>query len=309
MTARLPSGRPGGVVFLGTPEAAVPSLLAVHGAGLPVRLVVTRGDARRGRREEPSPSPVKRAANALGIPVSHDVGDVVAAVAGVHDPLGVVVAYGRIVPSAVLDLVPMVNLHFSLLPRWRGAAPVERAILAGDLETGACVMELVAELDAGPVHSCIRTVVGDDESAAELRARLAGSGAVELARCCATGFGAGRPQDGEPTYAAKILPSDLAIDWTGSATMVVRQVRVGGAHTTLRGVRTRILRARSIPAPEGVAGVAGSVMRTPDGTVVVACGEGAVALQQVQQEGRRAVDAGAWWNGAAASHAGPVRFG
>lgn len=309
MTARLPSGRPGGVVFLGTPEAAVPSLLMVHGAGLPVRLVVTRGDARRGRREEPSPSPVKRAAMELGIPVSHDVADVVAATAGVRDPLGVVVAFGRIVPSAVLDLVPMVNLHFSLLPRWRGAAPVERAILAGDRESGACVMELVAELDAGPVHSCIRTAIGEDESAADLRARLAESGATELARCCATGFGEGRPQDGEPTYAAKIGPLDVAIDWSGSATTVLRQVRVGGAHTSLRGIRTRILRAHLVHAPGGLVGEAGTVTRAHDGSVVVACGDGTVALMEVQQEGRRVVDAGAWWNGASSSHPGPVRFG
>lgn len=309
MTARLPSGRPGGVVFLGTPEAAVPSLLAVHGAGLPVRLVVTRADARRGRREEPSPSPVKRVATALGIPVSHDVGDVVAAVDGVHDPLGVVVAYGRIVPSAVLDLVPMVNLHFSLLPRWRGAAPVERAILAGDRETGACVMELVTELDAGPVHSCIRTPIGEDESAAELRTRLAESGAAELARCCTAGFGEGRPQDGEPTYAAKISPSDVAIDWSGAASAVLRQVRVGGAHTSLRGVRTRILRARAVQSSGVGAGEAGTVVRAPDGAVVVACGAGSVALVEVQPEGRRVVDAGAWWNGASSSHPGTVRFG
>lgn len=309
MTARLPSGRPGGVVFLGTPEAAVPSLLALHDAGLSVRLVVTRSDARRGRREEPSPSPVKRAAVALGIPVSHDVGDAAAAIAGVHDPLGVVVAYGRIVPSEVLDIVPMVNLHFSLLPRWRGAAPVERAILAGDRETGACVMELVAELDAGPVHSCIRTSIGEEESAADLRARLAGSGATELARCCASGFGEGRPQDGTPTYAAKIDPSDVAIDWSGAASTVLRQVRVGGAHTSLRGVRTRIVRARPVQASGGRAGEAGAVTRAVDGTVVVACGAGSVALVEIQSEGRRVVDAGAWWNGASSSHPGPVRFG
>ena len=308
MTARLPTGRPGTVVFLGTPDAAVPSLAALHGAGLPVALVVTRPDARRGRREEPTPSPVKRAALALGIPVTHDLADVAAVTSGVPDPLGVVVAYGRIVPSSLLDVVPMVNLHFSLLPRWRGAAPVERAILAGDAESGACVMELVAELDAGPVHSCIRTPVGEDETAAGLRARLAESGAAELARCCASGFGPGRPQEGEPTYAAKIGPADVAIDWTGSASTVLRQVRVGGAHTVLRGVRTRVLRARSAPVPGDGAGGAGTVQRTPDGVVVV-CGEGAVALVEVQSEGRRAVDAASWWNGTAPSHPGPVRFG
>ncbi len=309
MTTRLPTGRPGTVVFLGTPDAAVPSLVALVDAGLPVGLVVTRFDARRGRREAPTPSPVKQAALALGIPVSHDLVDVADAASRVRDPLGVVVAYGKIIPSPILDLVPMVNLHFSLLPRWRGAAPVERAILAGDGESGACVMELVAELDAGPVHSCIRTPIGNDESASDLRARLASLGAQELARCCVAGFGEGREQVGVPTHAAKIRPSDLAVDWSGAASVVLRQVRVGGAHTVLWGVRTKIVRARVARPADSDAGIPGAVTRGPDGEVVAQCGEGAVELVDVQQEGRRVVNAGDWWNGTVSSRHETVRFG
>lgn len=308
MTARLPAGRPDAVVFLGTPDAAVPSLVALRRAGLPVELVVTRPDARRGRREAPTGSPVKRAAEEFGIPVSHDLADALVATRGAARPLGVVVAYGRLVASTVLDVLPMVNLHFSLLPRWRGAAPVERAILAGDRETGACVMELVAELDAGPLHSCVQTDIDDDESADELRARLAVAGAAELARCCASGFGDGRPQEGVPTHAAKIVPADLRIDWSGSAEQVIRQVRVGGAHTVLNGVRTRILGATRAVAASDEPVAPGSVFRRTGG-VFVACGIGAVQLVTVQHEGRRGVDAAAWWNGAASSGGRPVRFG
>jgi methionyl-tRNA formyltransferase len=308
VTARLPAGRPDAVVFLGTPDAAVPSLVALHRAGLPLALVVTRPDARRGRREAPSASPVKLAAEEMGLPVSHDLGDALVATRRAKQPLGVVVAYGRLVAPAVLDVLPMVNLHFSLLPRWRGAAPVERAILAGDRETGACVMELVAELDAGPLHSCVQTDIGDDESAAELRARLATVGAEELARCCSGGFGVGRPQEGAPTHAAKIAPSDLRIDWAGSAEQVIRQVRVGGAHTVLDGVRTRILAATRVDAAPDEPAPPGSVSRRRGG-VVVACGIGAVELVTVQAEGRRGVDAAAWWNGVASSVGRPVRFG
>lgn len=309
MTAVLPAGTPDAVVFLGTPDAAVPSLLALRAAELPVSLVVTRPDARRGRREAPAPSPVKRAALALGLPVSHELADAVRVVEGASAPLGVVVAYGRLVPSSVLDVLPMVNLHFSLLPRWRGAAPVERAILAGDRETGACVMEVVPELDAGPLHSCIRTAIGDHESANEVRGRLAETGAVELARCCSSGFGVGRPQTGQPTHAAKILPADLAIGWAGPAVQVIRQVRVGGAHTVLRGVRTRILAASMGEQHSAAPGEPGSISRGPRGELLVACGDGFVILEAVQQEGRRVVDAASWWNGLSSIDGGAARFG
>jgi len=156
------------LAYLGTPAMAVPPLQALARAGHDVVLCVTRPDKRRGRGGQTTPSPVKEAAIGLGIPVSHDLGDL----SGSAAELAVVVAYGRIIPAALLDELPMVNLHFSLLPRWRGAAPVERAILAGDRETGVCLMKVEEGLDSGPVYA-VRTVPVDDEvTLDELRTRL-----------------------------------------------------------------------------------------------------------------------------------------
>src|ERR1700722_21033494 len=145
------------LAFLGTPEMAVPPLRALVDAGHDIALCVTRPDRRRGRGSAVTPSPVKAAALELGLAVSHSMEDV--ADAGVE--LAVVVAYGRIIPVSLLEQVPMVNLHFSLLPRWRGAAPVERALLAGDRETGVCLMKVEEGLDTGPVYA-VRTVPLDD---------------------------------------------------------------------------------------------------------------------------------------------------
>lgn len=136
------------LAYFGTPEMAVPPLQALVAAGHDVALVVTRVDKRRGRGSELSPSPVKAAALELGLPVSHSVDDVL----GRDIELGVVVAFGQLIKPHVLTEVPMVNMHFSLLPRWRGAAPVERALLAGDTETGVCLMQLEEGLDTGPIY-------------------------------------------------------------------------------------------------------------------------------------------------------------
>jgi methionyl-tRNA formyltransferase len=156
------------LVYLGTPEAAVPPLRTLVAAGHDVALVVTRPDKRRGRGSQLVPSPVKAAALDLDLAVTDDL----ASATGVGAELGVVVAYGRIVPAAVLDELPMVNLHFSLLPRWRGAAPVERAILEGDAETGVCLMAVEAGLDTGAVYAEEATAIDPEETATELRARL-----------------------------------------------------------------------------------------------------------------------------------------
>src|ERR1019366_691274 len=156
------------LVYLGTPEAAVTPLRALVGAGHEVALVVTRPDKRRGRGSEFAPSPVKAAAVELGLPVSVALEDVL----DVGAELGVVVAYGRIIPSAVLDRLAMVNVHFSLLPRWRGAAPVERAILEGDARTGVCLMAVERGLDTGPIYALDDTSIDEHESVEELRARL-----------------------------------------------------------------------------------------------------------------------------------------
>jgi methionyl-tRNA formyltransferase len=224
------------LVFLGTPSMAVPSLRALVGAGHDVALAVTRADARRGRGREESPSPVKAAALELGIPVSHEVDDVLAAGA----ELGVVVAFGRLIRPHVLAAVPMVNSHYSLLPRWRGAAPVERALLAGDEVTGVCLMKLEEGLDTGPVYDTVRVPIGPRMTGAELRAELVTAGVEQLVRCLAAPLPTPRPQVGEPVYAAKITPDELRIDWTRPAADVDRLIRLGGAWTTFRGRRVKV---------------------------------------------------------------------
>ena len=164
------------LAFLGTPEAAVPPLRALVEDGHDVAVVITQPDRKRGRGGALVPSPVKAAALELGLPVEHNVD----AVLGKGIELGVVVAFGKLVKAHVLDDVPMVNIHFSLLPRWRGAAPLERAILAGDEETGVCLMALDVGLDTGPVYECERLTIGPEETADELRARLVEAGTAML---------------------------------------------------------------------------------------------------------------------------------
>lgn len=223
----------------------------------------------------------------MGLVVSHDVGDVVA----VGADLGVVVAYGRIIRPPVLGALPLINVHFSLLPRWRGAAPVERAILAGDRVTGVCLMELEAGLDTGPVYARVETEIGADETASALTARLADLGATLVTGAIAAGLGEPRPQTGEPTYAAKLEPVELALGWDRPAIDLAGVVRVGRAWTTWRGKRLLVWAAQ--PSDE----VAGGEPGTLHGATV-ATGAGSLRLLRVQPEGRAAVDAGAWLRGA-----------
>lgn len=225
------------LAYLGTPALAVPPLRALVEAGLEVAAVVTRVDKRRGRGNELLPSPVKAAALELGIPVHHKVDDLLGS--GVE--LGVVVAFGQLIRPHVLAEIPMVNLHFSLLPRWRGAAPVERAFLAGDEVTGVCLMQLEEGLDTGPVYECAEVRIRAEETAGELRAELVDIGTEMLVRRLATGLGEPEAQVGEPTYAAKLTPDELRIDWTAGATAISRLVRFGGAWTELRGKRLKVL--------------------------------------------------------------------
>jgi methionyl-tRNA formyltransferase len=232
------------LVYLGTPEAAVPPLRALVAAGFEVALVVTRADKRRGRGSALMPSPVKAAADELGLAVSHRVDDVI----GVGADLGVVVAFGQLIKPHVLAAVPMVNVHFSLLPRWRGAAPVERAVLAGDGETGVCLMQLEEGLDTGPVYRRVVVPIGATTTADELRAALVSVGTRLLVEELTAGLDTPQPQSGEPTYAAKITAGERQIDWTAAAAEVDRRVRVGGAWTTLHGKRLRVLRAELVDA-------------------------------------------------------------
>jgi methionyl-tRNA formyltransferase len=279
--------RPRRLVYLGSPDAAVPPLRALVDAGFDIRLVVSQPDRKRGRGGALLPSPVKAAALELGLPVSERVDDVLE----VGAELGVVVAFGKLVKPHVLEQLPMVNLHFSLLPRWRGAAPVERALLAGDTETGVGVMQLEAGLDTGGLHAEERVPIGPEETADELRARLVAVGTELLVRTLTAGLGEPVPQVGEPTYAAKLDPAELEIDWTRPATEVHRLVRLGRAWTTFRGKRLKVLAARLAPAAGAVPGP-GAV----DG-LLVGTAEGALELVTVQPEGKGPQAASDWRNG------------
>ena len=227
------------LAFLGTPEMSVRPLRALVDAGHDVALVVTRPDARRGRGAALSPSPVKAAANELGLAVSHDVDDVL----GVGAELGVVVAFGRIIKPHVLARLRMVNLHISLQPRWRGAAPVERALLAGDEVTGVCLMDVAEGLDEGDVFARVDVPIGPRTTAAELREALVDAGTTLLVDELRRGLGPPVPQVGTPLYAAKISAAELRIDWARPASEIDRLIRVGGAWTTFRGSRLKVLAA------------------------------------------------------------------
>jgi len=263
------------LAFLGTPPAAVPPLRALVAEGHDVRIVVTQPDKKRGRGSALVPSPVKEAAVELGIPVVHQVD----AVLDTDAELGVVVAFGKLIKAHVLERLPMVNLHFSLLPRWRGAAPVERAILAGDTETGVCLMALDVGLDTGGVYACERLAVGPEETADELRARLVDFGTRLLVERLRDGLGEAVPQVGEETYAAKLEPEEMEIDWSRPADEVHRLIRLGRAWTTFRGKRLRVLRATLDAGAKGF----------PYGGLVIT---------EVQPEGKGPMAAAAWANGA-----------
>ena len=291
-----PPAHPRRLVYLGTPEMAVPPLHALLDAGHDVALVVTGADKRRGRRAEPSPTPVKLAAIERGIPVTHDLGDV----PSVGADLGVVVAYGRIIRRPLLELLPMINLHFSLLPRWRGAAPVERALLAGDERTGVCVMAVEEGLDTGGVYASVDMAVRRSSTAEELGAQLTAAGSRLLVDTLAAGLGTPTPQVGEPTYAAKIGPEDLRLDWDRPAVELGRVVRVGGAWTGFRGRRLKVHEARPWPAERG-AGRPGELHGDR-----VTCGAGVLQLLTVQPEGKGRTAFAEWANGARPVEAEPL---
>jgi methionyl-tRNA formyltransferase len=280
-----PPDRPRRLVFLGTPNAAVPPLRALVEHGWPIDLVVSRPDKRRRRNHDPEPSPVKQAALDLGLPVTDDLADLQAADAD----LGIVVAYGRIIPTPLLERLPMINLHFSLLPRWRGAAPVERAILAGDETTGVCVMQIVPELDAGAVYARREVEVGT-ATASELRDRLVKGGTRLLVDRLEAGLGAPVPQEGAVSHAAKIESDDLHLDWAEPAELVERVVRLERAWTTFRDARLRVLDVARVPEADLEPGIL-------DGPVV-GTGSEALRLKRVQPAGRAAMSGRDWANGA-----------
>jgi len=303
------------IAYFGTPADAVPPLRAVVDAGHDVALVVTQPDRRRGRGAALVPSPVKAAAIELGLEVRTPARalEVVDELRARELDAGVVVAFGQLLPPAVLETARhgFVNLHFSLLPRWRGAAPVERAILAGDTETGVCVMALDEGMDTGPVYACVPTPIDPDETAGELAARLVALGTPLLVDVLADlPTRQPRPQHGEPTHAAKVTVEEFRLDWSRPAAELARQVMAGnprpGAWTTVDGRRLKVLRARvagpgpsHAPGPRPLPGIV-------DATGTVGTGDGSLRLVEVQPEGRPPMSVGAWLAGV---RGGPPRLG
>lgn len=277
------------IVFLGTPQPAAHILEQIVAAGHEVELVITRPDAKRGRGSALNPSPVKEAATRLGLPVAHEL----SALDGTTAKLGVVVAYGAIIPASRLASTPMLNVHFSLLPRWRGAAPVERCILEGDEETGVGVMTLEPSLDTGPVHLELRTRVGEKTSD-ELLAELTGLGAEAIVAVLNEPalLEHSTPQVGEPTYAAKLGPRDFVIAPDSACEQALRIVRLGRTRIATSSGNVKVLKARravSTVAP-------GSITSTSEG-IVLGLSDGAIVLNEVRPEGSKSMAATAWWAG------------
>jgi methionyl-tRNA formyltransferase len=301
--AALPKGRVERVIYFGTPEIAVGPLRALVAAGFNVDLVVTGVDKRRGRGSQTSPCPVKLAAIELQIPVTHDVADAIALVtknetstdglSGIF--VGVVVAYGHIISKDALQVLPMINIHYSLLPRWRGAAPVERALLAGDEQTGVCIMQVVQQLDAGDILKSATTQISQTDTTATLRIRLGELATPLLVDVLSNGVTVTEPQSGEVVVAAKITQVDLEIDWSKPAAVVDRQVRVGGAFTFFSGKRFKVHSLKV--SAEIFISESGNMVVVND-RVLVACGQGVVELVEVQPEGKPRISAEDWKKGA-----------
>lgn len=293
------------IVFMGTPDFAVPTLAEIVGRGHEVVAAYTRAPAAGGRRGlDLVPSPVHRAAERFGIPVLHPrtlrTAEAAETFRAHEADLAVVVAYGMILPPAILDAPRLgcVNLHASLLPRWRGAAPIQRAILAGDAETGVAVMRMEEGLDTGPVGLVERVAIGPDMTAGELHDRLMLVGADLMGRALAAlerealGF-TPQPADGV-TYAAKIDKAESRIDWSRPARAVHDHIRglspFPGAWFELEGARVKVLRSTSAVGH----GAPGEVL---DDALTVACNDGAVRLLELQKAGGRALPAAEFLRG------------
>jgi len=279
------------LAFLGTPEAAVPSLRALVDGGHDVALVITRPDRKRGRGGQLSPSPVKACARELGLRVGHRLSDL----EGVAVERGVVVAYGRLIPAEVLERVPMLNVHFSLLPRWRGAAPVERAILAGDRETGVSIMTLDRDLDTGPVHLEVRVAI-DEKTLPMVLGELASVGARALVEVLGSPelLAQPHPQVGDATYAAKLTKEDFHLTPSAPAAQLLRVVRLGQAFVLVGGRRLLVERASAFSDDD----VASGSITLRHGEVLLGASDGAVVLEHVRPESTKSMSASAWWAGA-----------
>ena len=278
------------IAFLGTPDISGSTLVYLVNSGYEIPIVITGEDKKRGRGSALTPSPVKVLASELGLKVSHDP----TVLLDTEFDLAVVVAYGRLISDSLLNKGLFVNLHFSLLPRWRGAAPMERAILAGDEVTGVCVMKLVKELDAGPIYQARQVPLDRKIILSELADQLSRLANEALSDELAKGddaFSTAAEQVGEPTYAHKLSADDLRIDWGVSSDEVLRKIRLGRAWTTLDGSRFRITSAAVVPnsslglAPGEISGT------------MVETASGVIEIKSLQPPNKREMAAKDWING------------
>ena len=297
------------VLFWGTPEFATPPLRALLGEGFEVVGVVTQPDRPHGRhRSTTVPPPVKQVALEEEIPVlqpERPRGEAfLAEVRALSPDVSVVVAYGHIIPAEAITLPPLgtLNIHGSLLPRWRGAAPIQAAILAGDEETGVSIMRMVPRLDAGPVLLRAPTPVLDDETAGELGLRLSELGALAIVEALALvslGGADGEPQDEAlVTWAPKVGRADARLDWGRSGVAVARAIRAydpaPGAFSTLRDAEVKLFGAR--PALD-TRGDPGTVLDVDESGMLVACGTGGVRIAYAQPAGKRRLATLDWAQG------------
>lgn len=307
------------LVFAGTPSVAVPSLDRLRAAGHELVAVISRQDAPLGRKRVLTASPVSAWAQEHGVPTikaNRLTETVTARVAALQPDLGVIVAYGGLVREPLLSTPRLgwINLHFSLLPRWRGAAPVQHAILAGDQETGAAVFQLVPELDAGAVFATSRRSIDPDETAGELLEALAFDGAkllVTVVDQLAAGTAHAEEQTGEPTAAPKITLDDARLRWSEPAAAVYDRIRAvtpePGAFTYLDGERFKLLTVRRSQSRHSQAWQ--SAERIPDrapqpgqvvqrgAQILIGTGTEPLELVDVQPAGKRPMSATAWWHG------------
>lgn len=294
-------------LFAGTPDFALESLRALHAAGHVPAAVLTQPDRPSGRGKKLSASPVKQFAAAHDVPVWQPEtlkdADMVAQIAAVEPDLMIVAAYGLLLPQAVLDIPARgcVNVHASLLPRWRGASPIQAAILEGDAKTGITLMQMQAGLDEGPVLASGTIDIDADDTAGSLHDRLAMLGGellVQKLGAILDGSLEAVPQDDEKvTYAGKIRKQDAAIDWSCPAEEISRKIRaydpVPGASFDLDGEVIKCWRAEAL---EGGEGPVGTILSADKKGVDVACGGGAMRMQEVQRPGRRRVSAAEFSN-------------
>ncbi|MEP3332469.1 methionyl-tRNA formyltransferase [Sedimentitalea sp.] len=284
------------IIFMGTPDFSVPVLEALVAAGHEIAAVYSQPPRPAGRGKKERPSPVQARAEAMGLAVRHPVSlrddAALAEFRALNADIAVVVAYGLILPQAILDAPTRgcLNIHASLLPRWRGAAPIHRAIMAGDPSTGVCIMQMEAGLDTGPVLMRAETEIGSEETTAELHDRLSEMGAGLIVQALEQ-LDALTP-DPQPdigvTYAQKIDKAEARIDWARSAVDIDRQIRglstFPGAWTEIAGQRVKLLASL-------LASGAGNPGEVLDDTLTIACGDGAISLLRLQRAGKGAQDA------------------